>query len=363
MNYLAISLLFLLFSCGSINTHYQSDIHLLTNYLKKGYAGADFLPKDQFTNVLDKLAEVDQSLSNNEFCKRIAIILDELVDGHIRVWNKDGACIDQDRFIGSVGDNDGATHNPDKIYSLRKINEKRDISVLSIRNFPSPNDARWNGIKPTIKEAMKSDVLIFDLRGNSGGDSGIAKAIARWLINDSIQHNKKKIYRKNTAESWMMYRNNIELIRARVSKKEIDISYFDEEFNEIDESIKASQFRDAPLYLVKEFESPDITKTNFNGKIYVLVDRGCGSTCEHTIELLRFHPSTELVGENSAGLIHFGQMGVVKLPKSGVFVSLSTQFFEGFKPGFYEKSGYPPDIKTPKNKDALVHVLEIIRSK
>lgn len=192
MKYVALFLLILLFSCGSIKTHYQSDIALLVDYLKKGYAGADFLPQNQFANVLDKLEKVRQELSSKEFCKTIAIILDELVDGHITVWDRNGACIDQERFRGSVGVNDGLTHNPDKIYSLRNINTEKMISILSIRNFPSPGDARWDGIKPTIQEAMKSDTLIFDLRGNSGGDSRIAKAIARWLINDCIQHNKKK---------------------------------------------------------------------------------------------------------------------------------------------------------------------------
>jgi hypothetical protein len=348
-------------SCGTVNLNNKNDIEFLVYNLKNGHAGADFLERDQFLNVLKKLEKINTKISTDRLCEQIASTLDELADGHISVWTKDGYCLKKKKMIGNVGRNDGEAHSPNAIYSYRKIKNKKTIAILSIRKFPFAKDPKWNGIKTAIKTVMKSDIIIVDLRGNSGGSSDIAKRIARWLINDSIIHNKKRIYRRNTLESWNAYRNNINDIKERVSKEGRDTSYFVEDFQYIDLAIEKLKESNSPQYLIYDFKAPEVSKVNFKGKIYILVDRLCGSSCEHMIELLRFHPTTKLVGENSAGLIHFGQMGVITLPKSAIKVSFSTQFFEGFQEGFYEKMGYPPDFATPKGEDALDFLLRNLK--
>jgi hypothetical protein len=356
-----ITLIFLIpfSSCELRSNYYENDIDFLIHNLRHAYVGADFLSKNEFEKALKRLDSLKKQpiQTSRDLCHKVGSVLDRLVDGHLNIKHTGEYCTKKIDHNGNVGRNIIPESHLMAFY-LNQINHVKKISVIAMTQFPSPRDGQWNGIKSAIFKSMKSDVIIFDLRGNSGGNSTMSKNIARWLINDTVTHNKKKIFRLNTVEAWEAFRNNTQAIEQRLKKRGRDTSYLEQEYKFILDSIEKIKKTESQRYIVTTFIKPTVSRTNYNGQIYVLTDRQCGSSCEHTVELLKFHPNAKTVGENTAGLIHFGQMGAITLPKSKLVVTLSTQYFEGFRPGFFELTGYPPDIRVPKGKDALDYLLE-----
>lgn len=337
----------------------SKDIDFLIHQLKFAYIGQAFLPNNEFEDAIKELTKLKESNFENagNFCNKVGEILDHVSDGHLNVKGEKGYCTKKLELKGKVGENIMPIETKSAYYA-KHISQPKNISIVGIKHFHSPQDSRWNGIKPAIFKSMQSDIIIFDLRGNSGGNSSMIKNITRWLLNNSVKHNKMKIYRMNTLESWTAYRNNIKIIEERVKSGGNDVSHFKKDYDFINDSIAKVKSKNSPRFLVKEFKKPELSNLKFEGDIYILTDRRCGSTCEHAVELLKFHPKAKTVGDYTAGLIHFGQMASVILPNSGITVNFSTQYFEGFKRGFFELKGYRPDIRVLDGVDALDYILK-----
>ncbi|NJL24411.1 MAG: hypothetical protein HC902_04070, partial [Calothrix sp. SM1_5_4] len=105
---------------------------------------------------------------------------------------------------------------------------------------------------------------------------------------------------------------------------------------------------------------PDPAK-RFSAKLYVLIDRGCGSACEITLQLLEALPGRVLVGENSRGAVEYGDRGRLLLPHSRVHVALATAAVRYRDGRAVEGRGYAPDLRVAKGGDALAAALAEIR--
>lgn len=90
----------------------------------------------------------------------------------------------------------------------------------------------------------------------------------------------------------------------------------------------------------------------FKGPVAVLVDSRCSAACESTLEVLRLYPRVRVFGERSAGVVHFSELGVFTLPKSGVRLGVPTVFAD-YGPGkFFDRVGFAPD-EVVAGKDAF----------
>jgi C-terminal processing protease CtpA/Prc len=90
------------------------------------------------------------------------------------------------------------------------------------------------------------------------------------------------------------------------------------------------------------------------------MDGICGSSCESTINAFEWHSYVKMVGENTAGCVHFGNIGYILLPNSRIEVQIPTQYSEYFDHRFIEKVGISPDIKVPAGQDAYAAAKRII---
>jgi hypothetical protein len=96
----------------------------------------------------------------------------------------------------------------------------------------------------------------------------------------------------------------------------------------------------------------------FDRPVYVLVDRGCASSCESTLDAFERHPEVITVGENTGGFIHFGNMGMAVLPRSGIVVQLATDFWKYDDGRYLEKIGIAPKLRVSAGGDAMTAALE-----
>ena len=85
------------------------------------------------------------------------------------------------------------------------------------------------------------------------------------------------------------------------------------------------------------------------------------SACESLLDYFEGHPYSRRVGENTAGMLHFGNEGFVLLPNSQISVQMATDFWK-YKDGrFVERIGYAPHFRVEPGQDALNVALELLR--
>ena len=105
--------------------------------------------------------------------------------------------------------------------------------------------------------------------------------------------------------------------------------------------------------LFREGKNYSIDKSKAYMKpIYILTDRITGSSAEMFLLRMIHHPCVKVVGDNSAGMETFGNMGSAFLKNSQIKVSIGMNYRVLFKDNF-ELNGYTPDIKCNEGKDAL----------
>jgi C-terminal processing protease CtpA/Prc len=100
----------------------------------------------------------------------------------------------------------------------------------------------------------------------------------------------------------------------------------------------------------------------YKGPLYFLVDRACGSSCESMLEIFKAHPRTRVIGENTAGAIHFCPVDEhLVLPNSQIHVEMSDQYNHYADGRFVEKNGYAPDVRVPAGQDAMAVALDLLQ--
>ncbi len=189
-----------------------------------------------------------------------------------------------------------------------------------------------------IRRVSKSDSnFIIDLRGNGGGDDNFAFELAKVLFTRSEKIPQAKSFQ---AGSLFVYAGLLNTLRALDYR---GMEYFEQQVLEALSSVKS--FSDL---LLSEFEEESDTlvgnrKKPFDGRIILLIDGGCASSCETVVEKLMNHPRVTLVGQNTFGALHFSNPAMYQLPNSGIFVRIPTlrQILENDAP---EGVGYAPDV-------------------
>ncbi|MBK9322903.1 MAG: hypothetical protein IPM97_08165 [Bdellovibrionaceae bacterium] len=76
--------------------------------------------------------------------------------------------------------------------------------------------------------------------------------------------------------------------------------------------------------------------------MFVIIDNGCGSSCESTLDALRVHPRVKVVGQNSKGKHAYGNVFPLTLPKSGLDVILASHHWQFVDNKNIENWGIPP---------------------
>ncbi|MBK9322895.1 MAG: hypothetical protein IPM97_08125 [Bdellovibrionaceae bacterium] len=69
-----------------------------------------------------------------------------------------------------------------------------------------------------------------------------------------------------------------------------------EEKNELDQELAAAKSGKYPPIEIKEFPktTPILKTPTYDKNIFVIIDNGCGSSCESTLDALRVHPRVKV---------------------------------------------------------------------
>ena len=212
-----------------------------------------------------------------------------------------------------------------------KCEGRVNIGIVAIPSFGGNAEMQSQSRKGFVsaffeaKEKHKWQNIIFDFRGNSGGDAEIIKEIGERMIGKSLN-----------------YADLCEVIKAKPQ-------------NETQAKILNLKGHIRPQTLQYQSQSGD----EFRGTIYILQDRWCASASEGAIFMLSQIPNSKTIGDNTAGTFAGG--ACVEIPFEQGSLIIGTEYRKRSRNGkeIKEKEGQTPDIETP-SKEAYTKACQII---
>lgn len=347
-------------------TDAESDIVLLKYALERGYIASLYRTQysPDFSGLLSLKSQLPQQITVRELADRIGDLFWKMEDGHLFVRNPKGGMIsplrDREERKANVGINAliDVCHKTNRAYAFREVLKRgHHIPVLSICSLPQPDDPSWTGFDEVLSSVSRHPYLVIDLRGLPGGSDTNGFKLAEKLLGAKIPDARglKAEVMGRTPENIQLLLNQILGMQDRYTKKgeQVPASWIEMQ-RKIEVLLKTSLQKGAPPYEIQkspQFVPPSPENVAFKGKVYVLIDAKCGSSCESTLEALLWNPNVITVGENTRGLIHFTEQGYLTLPKSHIALSIPTKYNEYEE--FIEKIGHKPMLEVPSGQDAL----------
>ncbi|MEK2690097.1 S41 family peptidase [Bdellovibrio sp. GT3] len=337
------------------------DIKVLIYALENAYPAVWKIPAREWSQIISKLENLrpSQNISSRDLGTILADVLWEIPDGHLKV-RLTTETLGEKLRTHLRKPSTGRNISEGQVWKIE--NHKADsqtIPVVGISWFPQSSEAHWNGFLEEIERLISFPTIVFDLRGNFGGDDSKSIEMMSLLLGKPLEFDWLRDIVCVSTEAYTLQANTYSKIiwNGYTSK---NLTPPDALANEL------ASFKDKAVALKgkppeKEiFESSPaqekISQPKYSGKIVVLIDSETSSSGEWTALYLKRHPNTVLVGENTYGMIHFGNSGTLRLPNSQLEVTLCMKINELTDGSFYEKTGIPADI-TVKNQDSLTHVL------
>lgn len=241
-------------------------------------------------------------------------------------------------------------------FVFKKI--KDDIFYIKIPAFLATENFDWNDFEKYQKEITKNKYkhLIIDLRDNGGGYTFLWK---KFLVSPLLKEAKtfKMIVFYNPSEFSDRYlpfflKGDRWTFPAKISKRK-NLPHLENLNKE-----EAASFKES--YDIEYTVEPEKSDFQFDGKIWVLINRKCYSASDAFAAFCKQTNFAILVGENTggAGLLPLHPV-YLKFPKSGMLIKYDMFYTLNPDGSNNAETGTAPDYPV-KQKYALKTCLEII---
>jgi hypothetical protein len=340
----------------------SADKVLLMYALNSAYSGRKFLPGKQFETLEKDIAAIQGPLSVTDFCRQIDRSFSQVSDSHLAAKFKGKHCLARPERESHVGKN--YFHSKEKFWDVRT--KKIDgvlATLISVLTFPSHENPEWNGFLEKVKANLaRTQVVIFDMRGNGGGDDTMGYQLAKLLAGANLKDGYLPQWTSKTPESMQLFINSFSLWKRDYMESHepvpAHIEHLIAEFTQKRELAVEGKLSDRPFASDSEEEKEDFhLAKSIRKPIYILIDFECASSCESTTDAFEYNKLVKRVGERTAGYIHFGNNGNVVLTHSGIVLQMAVSYNQ-YKDGrFLEKKGIAPDIEVPPGQDALIFAI------
>ena len=322
--------------------------------LDRAYAGKGVIAEHLFLQVQQQLTNLQWIKYPALWGTKLGEILSTLPDAHLSVMLDQQICYQAKIEKRNVGKNRNQSDKPWKGF----INN--DIYTIAISSFPF---GKWPGFAEFICEARdKARTIIIDVRGNGGGDSTNAHLMANLLANQEVPLYAYGARRRNTPEAITIFKNLLHFWQKHAEKNSSMLETIEKYISILEEKLQQALQGDLAEFTEEYDQETDLTYNphkGFQGKIYILQDKGCASSGENAILAFNFFPNVEKVGFNSQGLINFGDIGSLQLPHSKLILGIATfsTIFRGKK--VEDFIGIKPDIILEDGQDAFEYVYQL----
>jgi hypothetical protein len=307
----------------------QEDLECLKIIFNNYYVGQETFKDISFiSRIEEKIIFADKSTSL------------ELLDNLFQLHN--GA---KDLHVGyhiwSTGEMRTFFKAEESLVTINKDFKSEKIVKQANYTYFKPGDLRdqlSDGQSKFVDFVINNDKnLIIDMRNNPGGDDVFVEKLVEALFTPS-----QDIPKSYTYEVDSLFKS----IGMCISLYSHDYYGAQEYCNFTRKTVTDVPFEDLIRFkihkTVKELFGQ--RTSNYQSKIAILIDSGCASACETTVEKLSIHPNVTTYGQNTAGALHFANATTVMLPNSGIITKIPTLLHQ-YDNDAPEGIGYSPDIE------------------
>ena len=218
--------------------------------------------------------------------------------------------------------------------ATQNINGKK-TGVVAIPSFGGNTHLQKESRKKFVevffaeKEKQAWQNIIFDFRGNQGGDADVIKEIGERMSGKELSY-------ADVYEAIDIQPINAKQAEILAAKREVA----------------------GPHQLHYEAKPKD----KFNGGVYILQDKWCASASEGAIWMLSQLPHSQTIGEQTSGC--FAGSAPVRLPFDNGILKIGTYYCARTKNGLSikEKEGIPADVAT-SSADAFLKAQTLIETR
>jgi hypothetical protein len=302
------------------------------------------------TEMKENFTIAQKALASTSFEKEKAKILQKFGD-HF-----------QDNHLG-VGYNLIQNESPSRSHqiSLFSIQElKRGCQWITIPSFQPPDD-QIEALNQIINALpmFREQSVIFDLRGNGGGNSAWGETLLEALFGKTYAEQCLTKLNWNQSVDWRASQENVEHVKNFISSMKM---HFGENHpavkwaEKIYEGINTAFLSGALYYSEKTTDAkapPVVDAVNpVNGKVIAIIDKQCGSATLDFLDQLKVMKSDLiLVGETTKADSVYMEVRVISLPSSKGKLAFPIKVYRNRPRG--HNVPHTPDIHYPNLSDTV----------
>ena len=175
--------------------------------------------------------------------------------------------------------------------------------------------AAYEALYPKLAALPKSGWVVFDLRGNGGGNSAWGRRSLAALFGDAFA---ARLARAGGAEKYLVAdENSVALLKHYIAAPEFAASRAETEADLV--KVEAAMRAGRKMALVSgepgAAARPVVPQARPHGpRIAAVIDRNCFSSCMNFVQQIRAIGDSVVLGEATAGYSPFGEISAVALP-------------------------------------------------
>jgi len=221
---------------------------------------------------------------------------------------------------------------------------------IELGSFEASRSDELEPFLQTAEDLSEEPLVVVDLRGNPGGRDSYGKA---WL--ERLTGGNPESWKVRELVSPVTLQGDVNLhewllrgVSQTAAKQEIGgrLAHFRKRLEEAEKESLKRTWTNPAASLSAETSEPDRHSERsgeWRGRLVVLVDGGTRSSAETFVLLAEQIPGTVVVGENTGGMMRFGEVKLYRLPHSGIWVQAGSKVFEDPSGGYREAVGFLPD--------------------
>lgn len=261
--------------------------------------------------------------------------------------------------------------------SISGLHWDHDIPVITFSSFSTPNletlEVLSDRFTSYIQESRKSDNIIIDLRGNSGGNTSVwENGICNLFAKNEVRITHYGAYKNGDYNRKIFYIDPLtetSVPRSENVKMEVEcwpISRLDALQGAIDvRGVIPTDMQGLDYLVSGSYVFPFPTSgAPYDGKLWILTDKFCASSTDDLILWAKQLGNVTTIGEKTRGLggsLFQPTISQVMLPGSGLVISYQPYYV--FSPDdSCLDFGINPNIPVPDTEDALTVCLNEIEN-
>jgi C-terminal processing protease CtpA/Prc len=216
-----------------------------------------------------------------------------------------------------VSREDGISKKP--AYEWRRAGQ---VAIIRIRRFSGP-PAELERLEQLVKdypEHRRSPLIVVDMRGNAGGNDDYAYRWVAQAKRGPWQTVTGSVYPVGSFLPWKAWNDEV---WAAISENRVDDPASVARRNELRQKWPPNTAGLSIAFKPDRYQGD--AKVPYKGRIFVLVDRPCGSSGESAALAFQGGLGAKLVGERTAGLMEYGNVRTLVLPRTHLVFQFATK--------------------------------------